>query len=107
MASFSGCRICVGFDDGRPDFEDEDSDLQLADGQLLISYWDERGVVVLVGREVEPGLFQLVARSRPRRCTLRREGSRTLIGTWVEGEEAGVLRVEIPAAGAAQLEENR
>ena len=105
MASFSGCRVTVGFCDGRPAFEDDDADLHLGDGELLLSYWDERGVVVLIGPESEPGCFELVARSRPRRCTLRREDPRAFSGSWVEGEERGTLRVELPAAVAAQPEE--
>lgn len=97
MASFSGCRVTVAYDDGRPSHEDDDSDLQLGDGRLLLSYWDECGAVVLVGSETEPGRYELSARSRPRRGTLRREAPRSFAGSWQEGDESGSLRVEIPA----------
>ena len=102
---FSGCRVVVGFDDGRSDHEDDDADLQLGDGELLLSYWDDEGAVVLVGAEAEPGHFELLARSRPLRCALRRADARTLTGSWSQGEECGTLRVELPAEDAASQEE--
>lgn len=99
MAQFS-CRVVVGYDDGRPPTEDPDSDLQLGDGELLLTYWDEQGVVVLAGAEADSGRFELAARSRPRRATLRREDARTFTGSWVQGEDCGTLRVEIAGAEA-------
>ncbi len=97
VQSFSGCRVIVGYRDGRADFEDADGDLQLGgDGALLLTYWDEQGAVVFAGAEADPGRFELTARSRPRRCTLTRAGSRTFTGSWVEGRDCGTLRVEIP-----------
>lgn len=98
MPSFSGCRVTVEYDDGRPAHEDDDSDLQLGEGRLLLSYWDEQGVVVWVGSESEPGRYDLSARSRPRQGTLRREGPRSFAGSWREGEASGRLRVEIRGA---------
>ena len=91
--------MVVGYRDGRADVEDDDSDLHLSEGGLVLSYWDEHGAVVFAGAEAEPGRFELTARSRPRRCTLQREDSRTFIGSWVQGEECGTLRVEIPDEG--------
>ncbi len=105
MASFSGCRVTIDYGDARGVVEDEDADLQVEGDRLLLSYWDERGVVVLIGAESAPGRWELHARSRPRRCSLAREGARTFTGSWVEGDESGSLRVEIPAAPAARTEE--
>jgi len=87
--------VVVAYRDGRAALEDADSALQLAGGELLLSYWDEHGAVVFAGSEAAPGRFELTARSRPRRCTLQREDSRTFTGSWVQGDECGTLRVEI------------
>jgi len=98
--------VVVGYRDGRANLEDDDSDLQLDGGALVLAYWDEHGAVVFAGAEAEPGRFELTARSRPRRCTLQREGSRTFTGTWVQGAECGTLRIEIRGDGA-QTEDAR
>ena len=105
LRTFSGCRVTVAYGDGRPDLEDVDGDLQLAGGALLLTYWDEHGPVVFAGAEAAPGRYELTARSRPRRCTLQREGPHSFTGTWVQGPECGTLRVEI-CAGAAPEEED-
>jgi hypothetical protein len=104
MPHFTGCRVVVAFDDGRPAAEDDDADLQLGDGKLLLAYWDEQGAVVLAGAEGEPGCFELLARSRPRHGTLRREGARVFTGRWFQGEECGTLRVELPAGSVGCAE---
>lgn len=90
------CRVVAAFDDERPDCEDDDADLQLGDGALLLTYWDDDGVVVLAGAEIEPGAFDWMARSRPRRGTLRRVDARTFTGVWEQGGDCGTLRVELP-----------
>ena len=95
MASYSSCRVRVTYDDGRETFEDDDCDVSLDTGDLLITYWDERGPVVLAGTATEGG-FELVARSRPRRATLARSGD-VLEGTWRERDETGGLRIELGA----------
>jgi hypothetical protein len=97
MPHYTACRVLVGFDDGRPAQEDDDADLQLGDGELLLSYWDDEGIVVLVGDEREPGEYELLARSRPRRGTLRRDDAHTFTGEWEQGDECGTVRVELPA----------
>lgn len=110
MQHFDGCLVVVGFDDGRPDQSDDDADLQLREGALLLSYWDDQGAVVLVGDEREPGCYELHARTRPRRCTLRREDARTFRGAWAQGNESGTLRVALrveagPVPGSGDQEE--
>lgn len=98
------CRVVVGYCDGRLDLEDDDADLSLGDGALVLAYWDEQGAVVFAGAEAEPGRFELTARSRPRRCTLLREDARTFTGSWAQGEECGTLRVVIPDEGDGATE---
>lgn len=95
LASHSACRIVVTYDDGREAFEDEDCDVALEDGQLLVTYWDERGPVVLQGVWRESA-FDVVARSRPSRATLVQSGD-VLEGTWQERDESGGLRIELSA----------
>lgn len=92
MPRFLACRTEVRFDDGSPAFVDDDADVEIDDGRILLCYFDDCGAVVLQGREKEPGRFELVARSRPRKARLtRNEG--VLEGTWYEGDSTGSLRV--------------
>jgi hypothetical protein len=98
MPHFTGCRVVAAFDDARPDCEDGDAELQLGDGALLLTYWDDDGVVVLSGAERAPGEYDWTARSRPRRGTLRRVDARTLTGTWEQGDDCGTLRIELSDA---------
>jgi len=88
------CRAIVKSDDGSPDVDDESAEIELADGGLLLVYFDERGAVVYQGREEAPGRFACRARSRPRMAQLTRIG-RVLEGHWHEGEETGSLRIEL------------
>jgi hypothetical protein len=94
MPPTTPCRVVAAFDDSRPDCEDDDAELQLDEGALLLTYWDDEGVVVLVGAERAPGEYDWRARSRPRRGTLRRVDARTFTGVWEQGGECGTLRIE-------------
>ncbi len=94
MPRFLACRAEVGFDDGRPAFTDEDVDVEIEDGRILLTYFDERGAVVFQGREEAPGRYELIARSRPRRANLTRTDD-VLEGSWREGDETGWLRIEL------------
>lgn len=94
MPRYLACRARVSFDDGSPEFTDEDANVEIEDGRILITYFDERGAVVFQGREESPGRYALVARSRPRRAELlHREG--VLEGSWTEGDLGGSLRVDL------------
>ena len=88
----------MGFDDGSPVFTDDDVDVEIEDGRILLTYFDERGAVVFQGREESPGRFALIARSRPRKAELRRSES-VLEGSWREGDETGSLRIELSREG--------
>ena len=52
-------------------FECDDAEVWLDAETILVSYFDEEGVVVLEGRLDEEGGWRLSARSRPRRASLR------------------------------------
>ena len=94
MPRFFACRADVGFDDGSPMFTDEDADVEIEDGRILLTYFDERGAVVFQGREEAPGRYELTARSRPRRANLTRSGD-VLEGSWRQGDQTGSLRIEL------------
>ena len=93
MPSYSGCRVVVTYDDGSERFEDEDCEVSLDDDQILVTYWDERGPVVMQGRG-QGASYEMAARSRPRKLTLTRRGD-VFEGTWVERDETGALRIEL------------
>ena len=94
MPRYLACRAEVGFDDGSPVFTDDDVDVEIEDGQMLVVYFDDQGPVVFQGREAAPGRYELTARSRPRKAQLlRTEG--VLEGSWQEGDRTGSLRIEL------------
>ena len=94
MPRYLHCRASVGSDDGAPAFEDDDADVELAEGRILVSYFDDQGPVVLQGRETAPGCFELSARSRPRKAELAARGDR-LEGRWWEARAGGSLRIDL------------
>ncbi len=94
MPRFLACRAVVGFDDGSPVFTDDDVDVSIEDGRILLTYFDDQGAVVFEGREEAPGHYELTARSRPRRAQLRRTDD-VLEGSWREGNSTGSLRIEL------------
>jgi hypothetical protein len=100
------CRAIVKCDDGSPDIDDDSAEIEIAAGGLLLVYFDERGAVVLQGREEAPGRFACRARSRPRLAQLTRTG-RVLEGHWREGDESGSLRIELEVACGDQEESPR
>lgn len=91
-----GCRVVAGFDDGRAPDIDDDADLELQGGTLLLTYWDDGGAVVFAGERQDDGRYELVARSRPRRAVLRREGAARLVGEWEGKGDRGSLTVDVP-----------
>ena len=94
MPRYLACRAEVGFDDGSPVFTDDDVDVEIEDGRMLLTYFDDQGAVVFQGREEAPGRYELIARSRPRRAQLLHTGS-VLEGSWQEGDSTGSLRIEL------------
>ncbi len=94
MPHYLRCLVAVTDDAGEPPFEDDDADVELGSGGVLVSYFDDQGPVVLQGVETEPGRFALKARSRPRQAELVREGTR-LEGRWWDARTGGSLRIEL------------
>jgi hypothetical protein len=94
MPRYLCCRARVGSDDGAAAIADDDADVDLGEGRILVSYFDDEGPVVLQGLETTPGRFELAARSRPRKAELALEGDR-LEGRWWEARRAGSLRIEL------------
>ena len=94
MPRYLRCRASVGSDDGAPAVEDDDADVDLGEGRILLSYFDDHGPVVMQGRETAPGRFELSARSRPRKAELAARGDR-LEGRWWEARASGSLRIDL------------
>ncbi len=94
MPRYLACRAEVGFDDGSPVFIDDDVDVEIEDGRMLLTYFDDEGAVVFEGREQAPGHYVLTARSRPRKAQLLRTED-VLEGSWREGDSTGSLRIEL------------
>lgn len=100
MPVYHECRAEIRFDDGSPPIEDDDVEVRIGGGRILLCYWDDRGAVVFEGSEGPDGEFELRARSRPRTARLSHApGRRLLEGTWSEGDEAGELRIELGEEG--------
>ena len=96
MPTWEACITRVEHDDGSPPFEDDDTDVRIEKGRILVCYWDDQGAVLFEGREEAPGRFVLTARSRPRKAELTMEpDGRTLRGTFEEGDLRGSLQIEL------------
>jgi hypothetical protein len=97
----SGCRVVVRDADGAILFEDADCELRAEPGELLLTWFDDGGPVVWVGRETAPGSYALVCRSRPRAGVLELAGdARRLHGSWRERDRRGTWSVELPPEAA-------
>ncbi len=93
---WEGCRVEVVPEAGASPFDDDDCDVRLEGDQLVVTYWDEDGVVVFDGNRDADGKFDLWCRSRPRRAELRFcEENRVLEGSWSERENRGSWRIEL------------
>jgi hypothetical protein len=100
------CRVEIAGWGDREAFRCEDAEVWIEGEAILISYFDDEGIVVLEGREDGAGGWQLVARSRPRRARLRPEAreATAFVGEIEEhGETAGFrLRLSEPAGQAVR-----
>ena len=94
MPRWTSCRIEVRRADGEPPFRDDDCDVALEAGRLIVSYFDDEGPVVFEAEEPESGPFELVCRSRPRLATLSLTPDRArLHGRWSERDLEGELTI--------------
>lgn len=66
----SDCAVFVGAFGDREAFACDDAEVWIEDDAILVSYFDDDGMVVLEGRSRAEGGWQLSARSRPRRAFL-------------------------------------
>jgi hypothetical protein len=103
------CRVEVEAWGDREAFECDDAEVWIEGELMLISYFDDEGIVVLEGHPDSESGWTLSARSRPRQAILRPmdESSSDLSGNWVseftgeisEQGEAAVWRLRLgPAA---------
>jgi len=99
---WSDCRVeVVSALPGEPPVTCDEGEVRLEGEELLVTYFDDRGPVVLAGRGDGGGHFALTGRSRPRTASLHRAGeARELVGSWEEGGERGYWSVVLPARGA-------
>ena len=68
---YTDCEVDVGGFGEREPFECDDAEVWIEGDSILISYFDEEGIVVLEGRPDDGSGWKLAARSRPRRAFLR------------------------------------
>jgi hypothetical protein len=91
---WEGCRVEVVPETGESSFDDDDCDVRLEGDRLVVTYWDDDGVVVFDGSRDADGVFDLWCRSRPRRAELRfSPETRALAGSWTQEENRGTMRI--------------
>ena len=96
MPRYRECRAVIRSDDGSPPIEDDDVEVRIEEGRILLCYWDDQGAMVFEGKEHEGGAFELRARTRPRMAHLALAADRRVLeGTWRERDESGQLRIEL------------
>jgi hypothetical protein len=100
---YPDCRVEVAAWGEREAWVCEDAEVWIEGDAILISYFDEDGIVVLEGRADPPAGWQLAARSRPRRATLTaiENDPRSYTGRIEEQGESGswALRLGKPTDG--------
>ena len=64
------CRVDVAAWKGLDAFECDDAEVRIEGDQVVVSYFDEEGMVVMEGRMEGQGAWSLMARSRPWRAFL-------------------------------------
>ena len=96
---YDACDIEVGAFGDFERFECDDGEVWIDGDVLLISYFDEAGIVVLEGwpDKEEAGTWRLSARSRPRRAFLRpmAEASDILVGEIDEQGDVAPWRLRL------------
>ncbi len=68
---YPDCRVEVERSETRETFECDDADVWIEDESILISYFDDEGMVILEGRPDDEAGWRLSARSRPRQAFLK------------------------------------
>lgn len=98
--SYPECQVEVEAWAEHDAFACEDAEVWIEGDLILVSYFDDDGIVVLEGKSDGSGGWKLGARSRPRRATLSavpNEGG-SYTGSIEEGGETGAwkLRLGVP-----------
>ena len=70
-AHHADCRVEVEAWTSREAFDCDDAEVWIEEDSILVSYFDDEGMVVLEGRPEAPDGWRLTARSRPWRAFLR------------------------------------
>jgi hypothetical protein len=94
MAIYEGCTTRIDFEDGSPPYVDDDTQVRIEEGRILVYYFDDEGAVVYDGVEEEPGRFRLTGRSRRRTGMLSLEGGGSVLRGHLE-EDGERFRLEI------------
>ena len=84
MVIYEGCTTRIVFEDGSPPYVDDDTEVRIEGGRLLVYYFDDEGAVVYDGVEEEPGRFRLMARSRRRTGMVRFDDSGSVLRGYFE-----------------------
>ena len=97
------CQIEVARLGEREPFECDDAEVWIEGDAILISYFDDDGIVVLEGRPDDQSGWKLSARSRPRRAFLRpmSEDPGCFSGTLDEHGEVAAWRLRLGAPEGA------
>ncbi len=97
------CDVTVDARESRDAFACDDAEVWIEGDAMLVSYFDDDGIVVLEGRPREGGGWEFMARSRPWRAFLAPMGDspESFVGEIDEqGEVAGWhLRLGVPESG--------
>jgi len=91
------CRVEVAGAEEREPFECDDAEVWIEGESILISYFDNEGIVVLEGRTDDESGWALSARSRPRRAFLKPmpEASGSFAGEIDEQGEVAIWRLRL------------
>lgn len=91
------CRVEVEALGDQAPFECDDAEVWIEGDSILISYFDDEGMVVLEGRPDDASGWTLAGRSRPRRAFLRpmAEAPGSFAGEIDEHGEVAVWRLEL------------
>jgi len=99
---YPDCRVEVASWGDHDAFVCDDAEVWIEGESILVSYFDEEGIVVLEGRSDRAEGWTLGARSRPRRATLApvEDEERSYAGSIDEQGESGewLLRLGAPAS---------
>lgn len=87
----------IGFYDETPAWENEECEIRINDGEIVVSYEDDHGVVVYKGKDEGTGHFVLECPAKRAKATLHQfPKSKFLEGFWLEEGSRGFWRITLP-----------